>query len=168
MAVTAGCPRRPSTWHRSFWWGPRWWDGPSCGRCARSLQVGAGMLLHVLRVPTLSCWALLHIPTLPWAPQRSPSLGRACRGHCRVVTGLHPGTGTAARLPEILAPQRAEWDNRWDVTAPGLPCLRQTVPAWSLPPPWHWDSVQMAPGVAGWGQREHWGLSTSKCSGFAA
>lgn len=28
-AVTAGCPRRPSTWRRSSWWGPRWSDGPS-------------------------------------------------------------------------------------------------------------------------------------------
>lgn len=31
------------------------------------------MLLHELRVPTLPCWALLHIPTLPWAPQCPPS-----------------------------------------------------------------------------------------------
>lgn len=33
------------------------------------------------------------------------------------------------------------------------------MPVWSLPPPWHWDSVRVAPGVAGWGQGGQRGLS---------
>lgn len=134
MAVTAGCPRRPSTWHRSFWWGPRWWDGPSCGRCARSLQVGAGMLLHELCVPMLPCWALLHIPTLPWAPQCSPSLGCACRGHCQVVTGLHPGPGVL-----LTGFQRSLHPRGQCGIIPGMwqprPCL--ACSKWCLPGPCH-------------------------------
>lgn len=51
------------------------------------------MLLRELRVPTLPCWALLHIPTLPWAPQRSSSpAGDTARLSPGFILALLPGT----------------------------------------------------------------------------
>ena len=112
-AVTAGCPRRPSTWRRSSWWGPRWWDGPSCGRCGRSSQVRAEPLPpacgaapcaerarrsgHRTASPTLP----LPHPLLQGTPLLPVPRGRARRGR---LPGLsqgdsqhpHPGTGLMA------------------------------------------------------------------------
>lgn len=139
MAVTAGCPRRPSTWHRSFWWGPRWWDGPSCGRCARSLQVGAEMLFQELRVPTLPS-------LLGTAPHPHPSLGTPMLpipGPC--LQGTLPG---CHRAPVTLLPgSQKSWHPRgqsgiiprmWQ-PQPCLACSKRCLPG-----PCHFPGTGMA------------------------
>uniref|UniRef100_A0A674GBY6 Mitochondrial import inner membrane translocase subunit TIM16-like n=1 Tax=Taeniopygia guttata TaxID=59729 RepID=A0A674GBY6_TAEGU len=91
-----------------------------------------------------------HAALLGTAPHPHPSLGTPalpipCRGHCQVVTGLHPGTaarhprGQSGVIPGMWQPQ---------------PCLVVTNGACLLPA----TSLALGrrpdgPGVAGWGQR---------------
>lgn len=169
--VTAECPRRPSTWRRSSWWGPRWSDGPSCGRCARSLQVRAP---H----PQGTAAPLPQpFPGHPAAPRARAHLPGWYPGDGLMVFQLEPGSQQPSQAPARAqhrcqaagCPSNAKRQSRmdpWDMaTSPASLCLlaaQLTVGTSSklvAPPPPHschllltGDLVQVT--LTGWGQRE--------------
>lgn len=167
--VTAECPRRPSTWRRSSWWGPRWSDGPSCGRCARSLQVRAP---H----PQGTAAPLPQpFPRHPAAPRARAHLPGWYPGDGLMVFQLEPGSQQPSQAPAHAQHRcqaagcpttpkgRAGWSpGTWQPALPPSACLQPSslwAPAanwWRPPHSCHLlltgDLVQVT--LTGWGQRE--------------